>query len=202
MDLAARRNRKKTVTCVDKSNMIAAHTFFREQVTALARTEFPDIRLEFAYVDAFCLSQLQDPGRYDVVLCPNFVGDIVSDAAALLMGGLGMAPSANLGEAHAMFEPVHGSAPDIAGKGLANPMGMLLSTGMMFDWLSVTHGPSWMAPLSSLLARAVADCCRKGIVTPDISGSARSHSCRAVGAAVCRRYKDALTREAVHGKIG
>jgi 3-isopropylmalate dehydrogenase len=138
-DFARHRNgapldRKKRVTCVDKSNVLDGCRLFRGVFKKIAK-ENPDIDADFAYIDSFTLKVLQKPEYYDVIVTTNLFGDIITDLAAMLQGGLGMAPSANLGLNHGMFEPVHGSAPDIAGKNIANPIGMILSTNMMLEWL-------------------------------------------------------------------
>ncbi|MBU0970968.1 MAG: isocitrate/isopropylmalate dehydrogenase family protein [Proteobacteria bacterium] len=200
-DLARKRGQKKRVTCVDKSNIIAAHAFFREQVARVGKEAYPDINLTFAYADSFCLSQLQNPDKFDVVVCPNFVGDIVSDAAALIMGGLGMAPSANLGENHAMFEPIHGSAPDLFGLDQVNPVGMILSVGMMFDWLYDRTGNFLLKPLSTFLKQAIQICFKKNLFTRDLA----VHSwigTRAMGEAIAVEYQSLLIQwkgEDFHG---
>jgi len=109
--------------------------FFRmvfDQVAA----EFPGVRTERAYVDAASLYLVQRPHTFDVIVTENMFGDILSDLAAALVGGMGMAPSGDIGERHAVFQPAHGSAPDIAGQGKANPVATILSVAMMLDWLS------------------------------------------------------------------
>src|SRR5258707_12940131 len=94
------------VTCVDKSNIIGAHRFFREVFREVGEREFPDIKLDYAYVDAFCQWQIRNPEWYDVVVGPNLVGDIISDNGATTAGGLGLAVGGNIGDEHAMFEPI------------------------------------------------------------------------------------------------
>jgi 3-isopropylmalate dehydrogenase len=130
----APEDRKARVTCVDKSNVLKGCRLFRKVFNDIAK-DYKEIEPDYSFVDAFSLAILQKPEHYDVVVTPNLFGDIITDLAAALQGGLGMAPSANLGEHHGMFEPVHGSAPDIAGKNIANPIGMILSTQMMLAWL-------------------------------------------------------------------
>ena len=122
------------VTLVDKSNVLPSMAFFRgifEQI----RTEFPAIEAEAIYVDAAALYLVKRPGDFDVIVTENLFGDILSDLAAGLVGGMGMAPSGDIGERYAVFQPSHGSAPDIAGKGLANPVATILSVAMMLEWL-------------------------------------------------------------------
>ncbi|NHJ12950.1 MAG: isocitrate/isopropylmalate dehydrogenase family protein [Candidatus Thorarchaeota archaeon] len=122
------------VTCVDKSNLLAGCKLFRESFDKVG-LEFPSIQRDYAYVDAWAQWAIQKPEYYDVVVAPNEFGDIISDLGAAIQGGLGVSPSGNIGTNHAMFEPVHGSAPDIAGRKLANPVAAILSAAMMLDWL-------------------------------------------------------------------
>ena len=133
----AAANGRNTVTCVDKSNILTGCRFFR-QIFHEVSIDFPNITRDHRYVDAFMMQVIKSPDTIDVAVMPNLFGDIVSDGAAVLLGGMGMAPSANIGAAQAMFEPVHGSAPDIAGSGKANPTAMILSVKMMLEW--------WAAP--------------------------------------------------------
>ncbi len=124
----------KRVTCVDKSNLLAGCKLFRESFDKVG-SEFKKVSKDYAYVDAWTLLALRKPEFYDVVVAPNAFGDIISDLGGAIQGGLGVAPSGNIGDKHGMFEPVHGSAPDIAGKGQANPIAAILSVAMMFEWL-------------------------------------------------------------------
>ena len=126
------------VTCVDKANVFRAFAFFREIFDEEA-AQHPEIASDHAYVDATALWMVQKPWNFDVLVTENMFGDILSDLGAGLMGGLGLAPSADIGLEHAVFQPCHGSAPDIAGQGLANPFAMILSAAMMLDWLGTKH---------------------------------------------------------------
>ncbi|MDX2151946.1 MAG: isocitrate/isopropylmalate dehydrogenase family protein [Bryobacteraceae bacterium] len=126
--------RRGRLALVDKANVLPSMAFFRSVFDEVA-SGFPDVRTERIYVDAMCLYMVQDPGRFDVVVTENMFGDILSDLAAGLVGGMGMAPSADIGDQYAVFQPSHGSAPDIAGKGIANPVATILSAAMMLDWL-------------------------------------------------------------------
>lgn len=137
--LAARRNGrpsdgKQVVTCVDKANIFRSMAFFREVFFEVA-AEHSDIEAEATYVDAMSLYMVQNPADYDVLVMENQFGDILSDLGAGIVGGLGMAPSAEIGDEHALFQPSHGTAPQIAGQNIANPLAMILSAAMMFDWL-------------------------------------------------------------------
>ncbi len=133
------RGRPGRLTCVDKSNVITALAFFR-QIFHERAANFPDITADHAYVDATALDLVRQPWNLDVLVTENMFGDILSDLGAALIGGMGFAPSADIGDAHAVFQPCHGSAPDIAGQGLANPTAMFLSAALMLDWLGQRHG--------------------------------------------------------------
>ena len=129
----ARRRRGK-VTLVDKANVLPAMAYFRVVFDEVA-AEHPDIEAERVYVDAAALYLVQRPQAFDVIVTENMFGDILSDLAAGIVGGMGMAPSADIGAEHAVFQPSHGSAPDIAGQGAANPVAAIVSAAMMLDWL-------------------------------------------------------------------
>ncbi len=124
----------RRVTCVDKANVLRGFAFFRDIFLAVAR-DYPDIEAECRYADATAARLVQDPGHFSVLVMENFLGDILSDLGGGTIGGLGMCPSANIGDTKAYFEPVHGSAPDLAGKDRANPLSMVLSAAMMLEWL-------------------------------------------------------------------
>jgi 3-isopropylmalate dehydrogenase len=127
-------NRRKHLTLVDKANVLPSMVFFRRIFDDIAN-EFPEVTTERIYVDAAALYLLQKPQIFDVLVTENMFGDILSDLGAGLVGGMGMAPSADLGDRYAVFQPSHGSAPDIAGQGIANPVAAILSVAMMLDWL-------------------------------------------------------------------
>ena len=127
------RTRKRRLTLVDKANVLPSMAFFREVFDEVA-AQYPDVSTERVYVDAMALFLVRNPERYDVMVTENMFGDILSDLAAGTVGGMGMAPSADIGPRWAVFQPAHGSAPDIAGQGKANPVGMILSVGMMLEW--------------------------------------------------------------------
>jgi 3-isopropylmalate dehydrogenase len=131
-EMAARRRGK--VTLVDKANVLPSMAYFRSIFDQVA-AGFPQVEIERIYVDASALYLVQQPRRFDVLVMENLFGDILSDLAAGLVGGMGMAPSGDIGDQRAMFQPSHGSAPDIAGKGIANPVATILSSAMMLDWL-------------------------------------------------------------------
>lgn len=169
---AARRGKPGRVTCVDKANVFRAFWFFRSIFEERARA-FPEIAADSAYVDAFAMWMVQKPWEFDVVVTENMFGDILSDLGAGLMGTLGLAPSADIGDDYAVFQPCHGSAPDIAGKGLANPLAMFLSAGMMLDWLATEHKDEVLAEGAALIDKAVAGVIAQGeVLTRDMGGSA------------------------------
>ncbi len=126
------------ITCVDKANVFTAFAFFRGIFDERA-PGFPGLSADHAYVDATALNMVRRPWDFDVMVTENMFGDILSDLAAGLIGGLGMAPSADIGDDHAVFQPCHGTAPDIVGQSLANPSAMFLSAAMMLDWLGERH---------------------------------------------------------------
>ena len=134
---AAMRRRKK-VTLVDKANVLPSMVYFRSVFEEIA-AEYPEVETECVYVDAAALFLVQRPETFDVIVTENMFGDILSDLAAGLVGGMGMAPSADIGETCAVFQPAHGTAPDIAGQGKANPIATILSAAMMVDWLGHTE---------------------------------------------------------------
>ena len=136
-------NAARKVTLVDKANVLPSMAFFRRIFDETA-ARYPDVATERVYVDAAALYLVQHPERFDVLVTENMFGDILSDLLAGLIGGMGMAPSADIGERHAVFQPSHGTAPDIAGKGIANPVATILSAAMMLDWLSMPEPASWI----------------------------------------------------------
>jgi 3-isopropylmalate dehydrogenase len=128
------RKRRKKVTLVDKANVLPSMVFFRKVFDEVA-LYYPDVETDRIYVDAASLYLVRRPNTFDVMVTENMFGDIISDLAAGLVGGMGMAPSADIGDTYAVFQPSHGSAPDIAGKGIANPVATILSVAMMLEWL-------------------------------------------------------------------
>ena len=137
-DLARRRNRKRLLTSVTKSNAQGFSMGFWDGVFADVARDYPDVRTESLLVDAACMDLVRRPETFDVIVASNLFGDILTDLSAAITGSLGLAPSANLNPAKtfpSMFEPVHGSAPDIAGRGIANPMAAMLSGVLMLDFL-------------------------------------------------------------------
>ncbi|KAI6202835.1 hypothetical protein M3Y94_00486100 [Aphelenchoides besseyi] len=133
----ARQNRRKLVTAVHKANIMRMSDGLFLNMCREQAAEFPDIKFKEAYLDTVCLNMVQDPSQYDVLVMPNLYGDILSDLCAGLIGGLGVTPSGNIGEGAAVFESVHGTAPDIAGQNKANPTALLLSAVMMLRYMNL-----------------------------------------------------------------
>ena len=131
---ARRRNKKKRVACVDKSNVLRSLAFFRRIFNEVAE-KYPDIETDFLYVDAAAQALVLEPNRFDVMVTENLFGDILSDLGGATVGGIGVCAGANIGDNHAYFEPIHGSAPALAGKGVANPLSAILAGGMMLNYL-------------------------------------------------------------------
>lgn len=160
------------VTCVDKANVFRAFAFFRSIFNERAQA-FKDIEARNAYVDATALWMVQKPWIFDVLVTENMFGDILSDLGAGLMGGLGLAPSADIGDKQAVFQPCHGSAPDIAGKNCANPFAMILSGAMMLEWLGHRHSNPEMVSHANRLRDGVETVLAAGkTLTPDLGGTA------------------------------
>lgn len=173
----------RKVTCVDKANIFKSYAFFRKVFDEVARAH-PDVQADHAYIDAQALHLVQRPERYDVVVTENMFGDILSDLAAGLVGGMGMAPSGDIGDHHAVFQPAHGTAPDIAGKGIANPIAAILSAGMMLDWLGRRERDQALLDAAGRIDRAVSQVLAEGKTLPvDQGGKAPTAE---VGDAIAR----------------
>ncbi len=172
LNLAAERGQQRKVTSVDKANVFIAFSLWREILMERAANH-PDVTADCAYVDAFAMTMVQKPWVIDVAVTENMFGDILSDLGAALMGGMGYAPSADIGDDHAVFQPCHGSAPDIAGKGLANPTAMILSAAMMLEWLGKKHQLNDVTKAGAILRRAVEMAFVGGdLVTRELGGNA------------------------------
>ncbi len=185
----ARARPARRVTSVTKSNASPHASVLWDRVVAEVGDDFPEVQLESLLVDAAAARLVLDPGSIDVLVASNLHGDILSDLTGALAGSLGMAPSANLhldGRFPSMFEPVHGSALDLVGRGIANPIGAILSAAMMLDELG-------SATTAALVCDAVAETCAGGICTPDVGGAATSAQ---VGDAVIAAIQDRLAATA------
>jgi 3-isopropylmalate dehydrogenase len=148
------RGRPGRLACVDKANAFKAYAFFRQLFDECA-ARYPAVATERLYVDACAAMLVRRPWDFDVLVMENMFGDIISDLTAGLIGGMGMAPSADIGDAHAVFQPCHGTAPDIMGQGLANPTAMILSAALMLDWLADRHGHAGAARAARAIETAV-----------------------------------------------
>lgn len=156
------KQRKKRLTIVHKANVLKSDSFFRDVCIGVAKKN--GIEYHEMLVDAMAYGMILHPGKYDVIVTTNLFGDILSDEAAALVGGIGLCPSANIGDKYAFFEPIHGSAPDIAGKGIADPLAAILSVKMMLEWAGYKSE-------AKSIEKAVNSVLENGIVTPDLGGS-------------------------------
>ncbi|WP_407176028.1 isocitrate/isopropylmalate dehydrogenase family protein [Bradyrhizobium sp. STM 3562] len=164
------RGRGGILTCVDKANVFKAFAFFREMFDEAAQRH-RQVKAEHLYVDACSAMLVKRPWDFDVMVTENMFGDILSDLTAGLIGGMGMAPSADIGDRHAVFQPCHGTAPDIMGQGKANPTAMILSAAMMLDWLADRHGLTSAADAGERIERAVDKAYADGIKPIEFGGS-------------------------------
>ena len=186
--LAARRagrpsDGRRVVTCVDRANVFRSFAFFRKVFFEVA-ARHPDVAADAVYVDAMSLYMVQDPSAWDVLVMENQFGDILSDLGAGLVGGLGLAPSAEVGDRHALFQPSHGTAPQLAGRNVANPLATVLSGAMMLDWLGERHADPLAARAARRVEAAVAAVLADGRTLPaDLGGRAGTDE---VGDAVVR----------------
>ncbi|HTR55681.1 MAG TPA: isocitrate/isopropylmalate family dehydrogenase [Kofleriaceae bacterium] len=181
---------KKRVTCIVKHNVLEGCRLFLDVFRAVA-AEYKDVEPDVAIVDAFAMFVLTQPERYDVCVTTNMFGDILTDLASVLQGGMGMAVGCNVGDHHAMFEPIHGSAPPLAGKDRANPMAMMLATGEAFAWLGRRHGDARLERAHAAIEAAVAAIVARGEPLTHDLGGASSRS--AVAAAI---------RDGVRARLG
>lgn len=170
-ETAIQRNGKKKVTCVHKSNVMRKTDGLFSRVCGTVAKDYPDVQFDQLYVDACAMNLIRKPEAFDVIVTTNLFGDILSDEAAEVVGGLGMAPAANIGDDFALFEPVHGAAFDIAGKGIANPSSFILSAKMMLEWLGTKHKDQKCFDVAKKIEAAVYGVVKKGIKTKDIGGN-------------------------------
>lgn len=173
------KKRKNKLTIVHKSNVLKSDKLFLDVCSQTASTngvEYGDM-----LVDSMAYNLMMHPERYDIVVTTNLFGDILSDMCAALVGSLGLAPSANIGNKYAFFEPVHGSAPDIAGKGIANPLATILCVKMLLEWMGETR--------AQIIDEAIAHVIQKRIITPDLGGTA---STMEVGNAVAEYVRNSI----------
>jgi 3-isopropylmalate dehydrogenase len=168
--IAKQRNMAKKITCVHKSNVMRKTDGLFSRTCDEEIRNYSDITLEHMYVDACAMNLIRQPQAFDVIVTTNLFGDILSDEAAQVVGGLGMAPAANIGDSFALFEPVHGAAFDIAGKQIANPSSFILSIKMMLDWLGMKNNDKKCTDVAEQLESTVYNVVNNGIKTKDIGG--------------------------------
>lgn len=182
----APRDQQRRVTVCDKANILKSYAFFRAVCDEVAQS-YSDVAIDYAYADAITVHMLKKPDFYDVIVAENMFGDIISDLGAATVGGLGMAPSAELGLHHGLFQGAHGSAPDIAGQDVASPLATILSGALMLRWLADRHGDAHLHQAADRVEKAVEDVLSHGDAIPhDQGGHAR---CIEVTQAVCRRLR-------------
>ncbi len=168
----AKRRRKK-VAAVHKANVMRVTCGLFAKTCREVSEEYPDVSYSEMYIDAAAMNLIRRPEEFDVLVTTNMFGDILSDEAAQVVGGLGLAPAANIGEDFAIFEPVHGCAPDIAGKGIANPTSLILSAAMMFNWLAEKYSDEKCLKASRLIEKAIEKTLEEGkVLTTDLGGRA------------------------------
>lgn len=190
-EMASRRNGApadgvKRVACVDKANVAEAYAFFRKVFDKVAE-QYPAIEVEHILADAMTVYLLQKPEHFDVIVAENMLGDILSDLGSGTVGGLGLAPSMEVGDRHGLFQPIHGSAPDIAGKNIANPIATILTAAMMFKWLGEKNRDEMAVDAGLRIERAAEAVLAMGRVrTPDLGGE---NSTTQVGDAVAEEIR-------------
>jgi 3-isopropylmalate dehydrogenase len=169
-ETARRRNGKKKVTAIHKANVMRVTDGLFASVCRETAKQYPDVAFNELYVDAASMRLIKEPQDFDVLLTCNMFGDILSDEAAQLIGGLGMAPGANIGDTFALFEPIHGSAPNRVGKQTANPLSMILAAKMMLDWLGERHSDANCLEAANAIEEAVVATLRARNTVPDLGG--------------------------------
>lgn len=184
-DISLKRN--KRVCSVDKANVLESSRLWRSTVQKVAE-DYPEVELEHMYVDNASMQLVRDPAQFDVILTSNMFGDILSDEASMLTGSIGMLPSASLGGQTGLYEPIHGSAPDIAGQNIANPIGMVLSVAMMLKYSFNMDNES------ALLEKAV-NMAVSGARTKDICGGGKSVGCEEMGDIIAHNFERLLRGE-------
>jgi 3-isopropylmalate dehydrogenase len=184
------QQRRKRVTSVDKANVLETSQLWRRTVNEVGR-RYPGVELEHAYVDAFAMQMITTPARLDVVLTENLFGDILSDEAAVISGSLGMLGSASIGGPVALYEPVHGSAPDIAGRGIANPFGAIQTAALLLRY------SAGLCEESDRITECIEQALARGLTTPDLAGRSNRtpHSTDEIGRTVVENLADVLQQQ-------
>ena len=183
-EVARHRAKMNRVTAVHKSNVIRKSDGLFSQTFRDVAKEYPDVKADEMYVDNAAMQLILNPESFDVIVTTNMFGDILSDEASVTVGGLGVAPSANIGSDFALFEPVHGCAPDIAGQNIANPTSMILASKLMMEWLGKQHQDRRCQEAANDVERAIIQTFSEGIKTRDLGGSSKTDE---FGDAVARR---------------
>jgi len=173
-ELASNRNKTRKVTAVHKANVMKVTCGLFAEVCREMAKKYPDVGFSEQYVDAASMRLIKEPQNYDVIVTTNLFGDILSDEAAQLVGGLGMAPAGNIGDSFALFEPVHGSAPTRVGKHTASPCSMILASKMMLEWLGERHNDTVCSKAAEAVEVGVAEVLRKGLTVPDFGGKLKT----------------------------
>ena len=173
----ATQRRRKQITVFHKANIMKlTDGLFIRMAAEEHQREYPNIDYQEAIIDAGCMRLVQDPSQFDVLLLENLYGDVVSDLCAGLVGGLGVVPGANIGESHAVFEAVHGSAPDIAGQGVANPLALLMSAVMMLNYLADTRADKACRSCAERIRDAYDQTLKDGQKTRDLGGELNTNT--------------------------
>ncbi|SEM28466.1 3-isopropylmalate dehydrogenase [Roseovarius azorensis] len=179
----APRDGTSRVTVCDKANILRSYAFFRAICDEI-HASFPDVGIDYAYADAITVHMLKRPDHFDVIVAENMFGDIISDLGAATVGGMGISPSGEIGENHALFQGAHGSAPDIAGQNVASPVATVLSGALMLRWLARQHDDPSLTDAADRIDRAVEQVLATGESVPrDLGGTA---SCTEMTQAICR----------------
>ena len=167
----------RRVTIVDKSNVLRSFALFRK-IANQVMAEYPDIEVDYALTDAMAIYMIERPDTFDVVVTENFVGDLLSDLGAATIGGMGMAAAAEIGDRFGYFQASHGTAPDIAGKGIANPVATILSGAWMLEWLGQKNNDDFMIEAGNRIRTATSGALKSGsALTTDLGGTARTGDC-------------------------
>ena len=174
--------RSKKLCCIDKANVLESSRLWRETVQSMEK-EYPDVQVNYEFVDAVAMRLIQNPSSYDVLITGNLFGDILTDEASVISGSMGLMPSASVGLKTSIYEPIHGSYPQAKGKNIANPLATILSASMMFE------GSFGLIEESELIKQVVSDSITKKIVTGDLSGNDKFYSTEEVGSWICKKIE-------------
>ena len=181
--------RKKHLTIVHKANVIKmAGDMFRSTIKQIGAEFYPEVKIDDFHIDAMTAHLVRRLKDFDVIVCTNLFGDIVSDLAGELTGSLGLGPGINTNDHQCMAQAAHGSAPDIAGRNIANPTGLMFSAAMMFDWLADRYKDEKLTKVSQLMQNGILDTMKEGFVTPDLKGTA---TCSDYAKAIAKKIENA-----------